>query len=75
MIVRAYEAMKGEQAAAPGAEADFTDQGRISRWASASVAAAAEMGLVQGRANKAFEPNGKMTRAESAQVIYNLLGK
>ncbi|MGM0883539.1 MAG: S-layer homology domain-containing protein [Bacillota bacterium] len=36
---------------------------------------AAELGLVQGRPDGSFAPKGKMTRAESAQVIYNLLGK
>ncbi len=75
MIVRAYEVKKGQEGTAATAEAAFADRSRISEWAAASVAAAAELGLVQGRANDAFVPKGKMTRAESAQAIYNLLGK
>lgn len=75
MIIRAYEVRKGNESASESAEAAFADQSQISPWAAASVSAAAELGLVQGRANGAFVPKGKMTRAESAQVIYNLLGK
>lgn len=75
MIMRAYEVRKGAAAASAAEETTFTDSSQISKWAEASVAAAAKLGLVQGRANETFAPKGKMTRAESAQVIYKLLGK
>ena len=75
MIVRAYEVKMGQEGTAATAEAAFADRGLISEWAAAAVATAAELGLVKGRANNAFVPKGEMTRAESAQAIYNLLGK
>jgi secreted pullulanase len=75
MLIRAYAVKKGEAASSATAESTFTDRSQISKWASESVAAAEKLGLIQGRANEIFVPKGKMTRAESAQVIYNLLGK
>jgi len=75
MIMRAYEVRKGATDASAAEEAAFTDRSQISKWAETSVAAAAKLGLVQGRANDTFVPKGKMTRAESAQVIYKLLAK
>ncbi|WP_054026397.1 alpha-amylase family glycosyl hydrolase [Bacillus sp. FJAT-28004] len=75
LIMRAYEVRKGTAAASAAEEATFTDRSQISKWAEASVAAAAKLGLVEGRENETFVPKGKMTRAESAQVIYKLLSK
>nr|WP_241781668.1 S-layer homology domain-containing protein [Paenibacillus sp. DMB5] len=72
MVVRAYEYLQGDkaQAASDGA---FSDQPQISGWAEEAVSIAVEAGLLQGRGSKQFAPQALMTRAESAQVIYNLL--
>lgn len=75
MIIRAHEVKKGLTVQAAAQELTFADRSQISKWAAESVIAAAELKLVQGKPDGSFAPKGKMTRAESAQVIYNLLGK
>lgn len=75
MIIRAYEVKKELTVQAAAQELTFKDRSQISKWAAESVTAAAELELVQGRPDGSFAPKGKMTRAESAQVIYNLQGK
>ncbi|MUT64624.1 pullulanase [Paenibacillus sp. NEAU-GSW1] len=75
MIVRALEVKNGGKAAGAAAPSEFTDRAQVSAWAVAYVDAAAKLGLVKGRANGQFAPQGVMTRAEGAQVIFNLLGK
>jgi hypothetical protein len=74
MVVRAYEA--ASKTKAPSTKgAGFADQSSVSIWASASVNAAVELKLLSGRDNNSFAPTGKTTRAESAQVLSNLLEK
>jgi hypothetical protein len=51
----------------------FTDATQISAWASPSVKEAAALELIRGRADGLFVPKGISTRAEAAQVIYNLI--
>ncbi|WP_081957458.1 S-layer homology domain-containing protein [Paenibacillus sp. FSL R7-0273] len=72
MVVRAYEYLQGEKAQAASA-GSFSDQLQISGWAQEAVSIAVEAGLLQGRGGQQFAPQALMTRAESAQVIYNLL--
>jgi pullulanase len=76
MVIRALEVKQGNEAIAKSGAgtSSFADASHISPWAKSDINAAAELGLVQGRAGGAFVPQGTMTRAESAQVIYNLLG-
>lgn len=73
MLIRAYrpviEADDQEAAEAPS----FTDLDRISEWALQDVSAAVELGLVKGRADGSFSPREQLSRAESAQAVYNLL--
>lgn len=72
MIVRAYKLKSGVNV--PGAaKASFVDGQDISAWALPAVNAAVEIGLLMGRGNNKFVPQGVANRAESAQVIYNLL--
>jgi hypothetical protein len=65
-------------AAQPGTEevpallARFGDAAGISSWARTAVALSAREGLLTGRANARFEPQGKATRAEAATVLYRL---
>jgi hypothetical protein len=74
MVIRALEVKQGKKTSASSATAAFADAASISSWAAVYVNAAAELGLVQGRENNKFAPKAMMTRAESAQVIYKMLG-
>lgn len=74
MIVRAYEVMKGKKASAEPSSS-FSDGEQIQAWAQSSVSAAQALGLVSGRESNAFAPQDFMSRAESAQILFNLLQK
>ncbi|TXK80322.1 S-layer homology domain-containing protein [Paenibacillus sp. N3.4] len=74
MMMRAYGSIHGNQTSG-NASATFTDEAEVSTWAISYVNQAAELLLVQGRTAGVFEPKGITTRAEAAQVIYNLLLK
>lgn len=53
----------------------YTDAHDIPRWALPYIAAAAEANLVRGRGSNLFAPQSNATRAEAAQLVYNLLNK
>jgi len=53
---------------------DFTDAGQIDTWAKEAMALLVKTGTVGG-SNGKLTPQGTTTRAEMAQVLYNLLGK
>lgn len=72
MVVRAYEHVKGEQVTLSNTDS-FSDQAQVHEWAQNAVRGAQQVGLIQGRSNNQFAPQALMTRAESAQVIANLL--
>ncbi|MEK4994345.1 hypothetical protein BK121_09330 [Paenibacillus odorifer] len=55
--------------------AAFTDMNQVSAWATSSVNEAASLGLIQGQSHERFAPKGIASRAEAAQVIYNLILK
>lgn len=74
MIVRACESM----AVPTGAQSDeihFKDVENSPIWVQEAVQSAYELGLVKGSSSNMFKPSGLTTRAESAQVIYNLVSK
>jgi hypothetical protein len=79
MILRAYEYATGKVALIPGSHEGspepFIDQDQVSEWASHSVKAAQAIGLIHGRTDGTFAPQAFMTRAEAAQIIWNLLTK
>ncbi|RUT30521.1 pullulanase [Paenibacillus zeisoli] len=75
MLIRALEVKQGKKVDAAVSAGAFADATKISSWAAAYVNAAASLELVQGKENHQFDPQGFMTRAESAQVIYKLLAK
>ena len=54
------------------AAADFADQSKISSWAAEAVEHAVEQGYMKG-SNGSFNPQGTITKAEVAQVIFNAL--
>lgn len=53
---------------------DFTDAGDIASWANDAMTLLVKTGIAGG-SNGALNPSGTTTRAEMAQVLYNLLGK
>ncbi|OKP73737.1 pullulanase [Paenibacillus sp. P3E] len=75
MIIRALEVKQGKKMEAVNGSPAFADASSINSWAAAYVHAAAEQGLLQGRADNRFAPKASMTRAEAAQVVYRLLDK
>lgn len=50
----------------------FGDQDQIADWAKEDVKKATERGLMKGTDQGKFEPKGKLTRAQVAQIIYNI---
>ncbi|MNO16457.1 Endoglucanase precursor [compost metagenome] len=73
MVVRAYEYLQGAKNISSPA-GTFSDYAGIHAWARNAASLAEAAGLIKGRGNGQFAPQEKMTRAESAQVISNLLG-
>ncbi|OAB28418.1 hypothetical protein PMSD_22040 [Paenibacillus macquariensis subsp. defensor] len=73
MLMRAYEYMNGK--ASVIRSNTFTDGSQISPWAVDSVKEAVALNLIKGTDTGAFKPRGISTRAEAAQVVYNLLNK
>ncbi|WP_150275596.1 pullulanase [Paenibacillus tepidiphilus] len=73
MLIRALQVKQGRELTAEAA-ASFADAADISAWAASYVNTASGLGLIQGREAGGFAPQAAMTRAESAQVIYRLLG-
>jgi hypothetical protein len=53
---------------------DFTDAGQIDAWAVDAMTLLAETGVINGSGGK-LRPNSTTSRAEMAQVLYNLLSK
>ncbi|NQX69038.1 S-layer homology domain-containing protein [Paenibacillus alba] len=74
MMMRAYAIVHGSQSTG-NVGTSFTDEAEVSTWAVQFVNQAAELHLVQGRSAGVFDPKGITTRAEAAQVIYNVLMK
>ena len=53
-------------------ETSFADDASISSWAKNGVAFANSMGYVKGKGDNLFDPNGDATRAELAQIFFNM---
>lgn len=53
----------------------FVDDDAISAWAKNGVAFASSKGYVTGKGNNIFDPNGHATRAELAQIFFNIFNK
>ncbi|UQZ85027.1 Endo-1,4-beta-xylanase A precursor [Paenibacillus konkukensis] len=54
-------------------ELDFADADQVPDWAKAQVAAAVELGMINGRDNNLFAPNASATRAEAVTLILAML--
>ncbi len=59
----------------PGEKRDFKDFENIADWAKEDVNKAVERGLLKGRDTGEFDPKGDLTRAEVAQILYNIFSK
>jgi enterochelin esterase-like enzyme len=57
-----------------GALTDFNDAGKISAYAQTAIRTFVESGIIAG-SNNQLDPQGEATRAQVAQVLYNLLSK
>lgn len=53
--------------------ATFADAGEIADYAGSAVAALAEKKFMNGKGDNLFAPKANLTRAEAAQLIYNIL--
>ena len=53
-------------------ETTFADDSSISSWAKNGVAFASSKGYVNGKGDNLFDPNGDATRAELAQIFFNM---
>lgn len=71
MIVRALKLIDSSKTIQ--AELAFDDTGDIASWAKEAVAIAYNNEIIKGKTPTAFEPLENAKRAESAQMIYNLL--
>ncbi len=56
-------------------ELEFTDAGKISRYAREGLQWAVEQGIVQGKDNGILDPKGKATRAEAAAMLMRFLSR
>jgi hypothetical protein len=70
MIMRAA---RYDEKAAPSQPLGYRDADQIGDWAYPAVAAATELGLVQGVGDNRFAPQGITTRAEAVVLILRLL--
>lgn len=61
------------EAAAEQQLSDFTDEEQIAPWAREAMAHLVEAGIVSGSGNDLLQPQLTATRAEMAQLLYNLL--
>lgn len=54
------------------ASVQFVDSAQMSSWAVLEINQMARMGLVKGMPDGSFAPKAPFTRAQVAQVLYNL---
>lgn len=76
MAVMLYNFAKAQGLKIPeGKTTGFTDENSISIWAKSAVAAMVEEGIIKGRNDGSFDPQGKATRAEAAAMIVRFAEK
>lgn len=63
----------GLQMNVTGALLPFKDSADVPAWAVNAISAAVEAGLLQGKGDNSFDPNGQATRAEALTMIIRLL--
>ncbi|MNN76532.1 hypothetical protein D3C81_1929190 [compost metagenome] len=68
--------MKGSSASSSSTSSltkGFEDFDKVSVWAKDSVSKAQSLGLVQGKGGNEFDPQGHVTRAEIAKMLYSII--
>lgn len=73
MAVIIYRMLKNKGVELPIAELTFADAEQISDYAKEAIACLAGSGFVSGTGNNFYNPTGTATRAEAAQILYNVL--
>ncbi len=73
MAVIIYRMLKNKGIELPEAELTFADAEQISDYAKEAISRLAGSGFVSGTGNNAYNPTGTATRAEAAQILYNVL--
>lgn len=73
MLARAYAYANNSVSVASLNVSAFNDIGTATQWAQEAISEVYRLGLMQGRAVAQFAPKQNGTRAESAQMILNLL--
>ena len=63
----------GYELPAVQAKAAFADEAQISSWAKEAVIALQQAGILHGKGNQMFDPQGKATRAEIAALLQRLV--
>ncbi|HPT68866.1 MAG TPA: S-layer homology domain-containing protein, partial [Syntrophomonas sp.] len=68
-LLMRYAAKSGTQLTEAGNTAVFNDEGTISEWSLENVNMAKQAGLIEGKADNCFDPQGVLTRAEAATIF------
>ena len=67
--------ISGKNISAKGNDVSFKDEKNIESWAKDAVVEMAKFGLVNGMEDGSFSPKTEFTRAQVAQVLYNIYNK
>ncbi|MFB9326333.1 S-layer homology domain-containing protein [Paenibacillus aurantiacus] len=73
VMLKRFADVTGVALPTTGGAASFEDQAKISVWAVDAVGALSQTGLLAGKGNGEFDPQGSATRAEAAKVVTVLL--
>lgn len=73
MAVMIYNALNSKNVKMESVALGFADAGEISDYATEAVGALYNMGAVNGVSETEFSPKGLATRAQAAQIIYNVI--
>lgn len=73
VLIYKYAQYKGLETGT--ASLNFTDNASISSWASEAVAYCVNAGIISGRTDGSFDPQGTATRAEVASILVRFLDK
>nr|WP_258881762.1 S-layer homology domain-containing protein [Paenibacillus sp. sptzw28] len=69
VMLNRFADLTGYQLPADAGTASFADQHLISAWAADAVSALYKAGIVSGKGNQQFDPQGGATRAEAAKLL------
>jgi len=74
MVVILYNYFKSiDKITGTGSALTYSDKDQVSDWANEAVSYASANGWVNSKGNNIFDPKGVATRAELAQILYNIL--